>query len=227
MDYKDKIRKLLALADSPSEEEAKAALLKAQQLMIAHKISEADLKEPISQEVKKVMTDVTFSKRRDPWMLGMASVIAENYFCQHIERRYNNKQTLTIGFMGLTDDVEICVEIFRYAVQCIRADIAKIKKENKPYGAKIVTIQCNSYGYGFTKGVAVAFERQKAAMKKLSDCTELAVVLPQAVQDAVKAYNRNKFDDTRSVNAVSKETYRQGYTEGLEFRPDIKLGEHL
>ena len=33
MDYKDKIRKLLALAESPSEAEAKAALLKARELM--------------------------------------------------------------------------------------------------------------------------------------------------------------------------------------------------
>lgn len=40
-DYKDKIRKLLALAESPVEAEAKAALLKARQLMAEHKIGRA------------------------------------------------------------------------------------------------------------------------------------------------------------------------------------------
>ena len=37
-DYKDKIRKLLALAQSPVEAEAKAALLKARELMAKHKL---------------------------------------------------------------------------------------------------------------------------------------------------------------------------------------------
>lgn len=36
MDYKDKIRKLLALAKSPEPEEAKLALLKARKLMAEH-----------------------------------------------------------------------------------------------------------------------------------------------------------------------------------------------
>lgn len=45
MDYKDKIRKLLALAKSPEPEEAKFALLKARKLMAEHKLSERDLEE--------------------------------------------------------------------------------------------------------------------------------------------------------------------------------------
>ena len=50
MDYKDKIKKLLALAESPNENEAQAALLKARQLMAEHKIGEADLEEPEDKE---------------------------------------------------------------------------------------------------------------------------------------------------------------------------------
>ena len=45
INYKDKIRKLLALAESPVEAEAKAALLKARKLMAEHKLSEAELEE--------------------------------------------------------------------------------------------------------------------------------------------------------------------------------------
>lgn len=40
VDYKEKIRKLLALAESPVEAEARAALLKARQLMAEHKLTE-------------------------------------------------------------------------------------------------------------------------------------------------------------------------------------------
>ena len=56
-DYKDKIRKLLALAQSPNEHEARAALLKARQLMAEHKLSEAELRDPVKQEGKDERTD--------------------------------------------------------------------------------------------------------------------------------------------------------------------------
>ena len=39
MDIKDRIQKLLALSVNPNENEAKAALLKAQELMAKHKLS--------------------------------------------------------------------------------------------------------------------------------------------------------------------------------------------
>lgn len=44
-DCREKIKKLLALAESPNEHEAKAALLKAKELMAEHKLSEMDVKD--------------------------------------------------------------------------------------------------------------------------------------------------------------------------------------
>ncbi|QNO18916.1 MULTISPECIES: DUF2786 domain-containing protein [Caproicibacterium] len=43
MDIKSKITKLLALSTSPNENEAKAALLKARQLMAEHKLQVSDV----------------------------------------------------------------------------------------------------------------------------------------------------------------------------------------
>ena len=43
---KDKIAKLLALAESPNENEARAALLKARELMAEHKLRPEDVKRP-------------------------------------------------------------------------------------------------------------------------------------------------------------------------------------
>ena len=45
MDIEKKIRKLLALSESPNEFEAQAALLKARQLMAEYKLTEAELHE--------------------------------------------------------------------------------------------------------------------------------------------------------------------------------------
>ena len=65
--YTEKIKNLLALAQSPNEHEARAALLKARELMARHKISERELSET-DLNVETNMTGITFSKRRDPWV---------------------------------------------------------------------------------------------------------------------------------------------------------------
>ena len=52
--YKEKIKKLLALAESDNENEAKAALLKAKELMAQHKIEEADLEDAQNKKVVRV-----------------------------------------------------------------------------------------------------------------------------------------------------------------------------
>lgn len=81
-DYKDKIRKLLALAESPNEHEAKAALLKARELMAEHKLTEVGLKDVEKQPVENILTDITCSKRRNPWVIRLSVVIGENYCCK-------------------------------------------------------------------------------------------------------------------------------------------------
>ena len=80
-DYKEKIKKLLALAESNNEHEAKAALLKAKELMAAHKISEIDLVEIKNKKVRKVMSGVTYTNRSNRWVGTLACTIAENYCC--------------------------------------------------------------------------------------------------------------------------------------------------
>ena len=62
-DYKEKIRRLLALAESPNEHEAKSALLKARELMAKHKLTEAELVDVKKQTVEKVLTDITRENR--------------------------------------------------------------------------------------------------------------------------------------------------------------------
>ena len=78
MDYKDKIRKLLALAKSPEPEEAKLALLKARKLMAEHKLSERDLEERNTTVIKRAIGE-KFSKKANSWMDPLSIVIGENY----------------------------------------------------------------------------------------------------------------------------------------------------
>lgn len=125
--YKEKIKKLLALSESSNEHEAKAALLKAKQLMIEHKITESDLTDRESK-VKKIKSGVTYSARRDPWIPLLADTLARNYLCQFVRFSRKGMQTKGVGFWGLEDDAEICTKVFEYAVDCIHSECKKIKK---------------------------------------------------------------------------------------------------
>lgn len=220
-DYKEKIRKLLALAESPNEHEAKSALLKARQLMAEYKLSEAELKDVEKQVVKDIRTDITCSKRRNPWIVNLSGVIGENYCCKGYRNHARGTQTQRIGFIGLEDDVEVCVEIFKYAVDCVLAECKRIKKENACYYADYVKQLCNSYGYGFTIGVAEAFQKQQ---QENEQGWGLVLVMPKEVEEAAQHLGHKEFK-ARAQEALSGDAYLMGYERGKDFDPTKRLAE--
>lgn len=212
-DYKDKIRKLLALAQSPKEAEAKAALLRARELMEKHKLTETNLEEAKKQVVKNVLTDITCSKHRDPWIVGLSAVIGENYCCKGYRNHTKGHQMQTIGFIGLENDVEICVAIFKYAVDCIRAGTKPIKKELAGYYPWYIKQQCDSYGFGFANGIDTALKGQDEEKHREWG---LVLVMPKEVQEA-SSYLAEKEFKARTEDAIDPKAYAQGYAEGKEF----------
>jgi len=221
IDYKDKIKKLLALAQSPEEEEAKLALLKARELMAKHKLTEAELDETKSQAVKDLRTDITCSSRRDPWIIGLSAIIGENYCCKGYRTYKSGRQTQYIGFIGLEDDVEVCETIFRYAVDCIRAGIKVVKKENKGYYVGYIKQQCDSYGYGFVRGIQTAIKKQDEEKREEWG---LVLTMPKEVQESAQKLSKQPFK-TRSLDSIDPKAYSQGYSDGKEFNPARRLGE--
>lgn len=220
-DYKDKIRKLLALAQSQEKGEAEAALLKARELMAKHKLTEADLEGTKKQVVRDVKTDITCSKRRDPWIVDLSAVIGERYCYKGYRTHYKGQQTQAIGFIGLEDDVEVCVAIFKYAVDCIRAGVKNLKKELEGYYTWYIKQQCDSYGFGFTKGIETALQGQDE--EKRGEWG-LVLVMPQEVGQAAQHLGKEEFK-SRTEDTIDHRAYAQGYAEGKEFDPAHRLGE--
>lgn len=78
--YKEKIRKLLALSESPVEAEATAALLKARELMAKYKIEQADVQcKETDKLVSITVIDVSYHSQKDVWVHTALGVI-EDYF---------------------------------------------------------------------------------------------------------------------------------------------------
>lgn len=74
------IKKVLDLSrNNPSEEEAKTAALKAQQLLAKYNIKESDLVDGnTSENIVEKYSDVGLAK----WKYGLACIVARNFRCE-------------------------------------------------------------------------------------------------------------------------------------------------
>lgn len=163
-----KIKKLLALAgNNPNQEEAKSAMLKAQQLMaennIEVSIDEAD-KIEYGMEIAK-------TKMNKAFRFGLAGIIATNFRCRAIILRSSTDSP--IGFFGHKADTAICKEVFEFAYNAAKrngdAEYGRYKRE----GLETKNV-FNSYVAGFIKGLGQALAAQS---------TSLMVIVPQDVKE--------------------------------------------
>ena len=209
-DYRVKIRKLLALAEfNSNENEAKAALLKAKELMAEHKLTEEELADIGKREVKVVRTGYVYTVRGEWWMGMLSCIIGENYCCQSANVKYRKgAQKREVEFIGLEGDIDLCVTVFKYAVDSAR-------KLAKAYAPKDHHARA-SYAYGFTDGIRRAFEEQK---QQKEEGWGLVMVIPKEVKDYCAGFSEGK----SFRKAVNNDAMSAGYTEGKRFNPTRRL----
>lgn len=208
-DYLRKIKNLLALAESPNEHEARSALLMARKLMATHKIMKKDLEKEQSQEVKQLMTGITYSKRRDPWVNSLARTIAERHCCRSFQSRIKGRQTAEIAFIGLTDDITVCMEVFKYAVDCIRSNTDR-------YRRKFSTGAADSYGFGFVCGLEEAYSKQE------EEGWGLVMVVPEEVDNIINGMQKKRNSPVR-LKDTNIFAFKKGEKDGREFDTEKRL----
>lgn len=225
----EKIRKLLAKAESNNEHEATAALLKARELMAKYKVDEAAIKDtPARNNVlnKAVYKAETFSGLKNTWFLDLSHTIADNHCCAAVQQSYIGRSTAFVVFAGLDEDPYIALEVFTYAVQHIKAQV----KEYGQYIRKAGLYPANeirqrartweySYADGFNRGLAAKYAEQLKADN--TGTMALTVVKPVEVTDYVDGLK------CRTINArdngESESARRCGFTAGYTFNPTKQL----
>lgn len=223
-DIREKIQKLLALSKSPNEHEAYAALVKARELIVKNKLNEKDFEEKKEKKIRGVeISNISFSMKRDPWVLDLKDLIAENFSCKSFVSRYRNERTYYVRFMGYVEDIDMCTDVFTYAYKCIQEGIKKEKKKYKGYPVKSLSIVANSYGYGFVEGLAQAFEKQNQENEK---GWGLVLTVPEEVVNKVNELcGKPRNISCKATEEIHSDTYNAGYVEGKQFTTRKKLGE--
>lgn len=135
---KEKIRKCMALGESPNEHEAKAALKMAAALLKQYNIDELDIETATSSETGGVINtvDLTISKVH-PWVKNLARAVSTAFDCSfywNTGRRVNvvnahwaRNRDASISFYGITHNVEMAV----YSFQSLFNQVNRLAKKFK------------------------------------------------------------------------------------------------
>lgn len=218
MDIRDKVKKLLSLATSPNENEAKAALLKAKKLMMEHKISEAEVQGVDEQELTHLQCEEISwtTDSGEIWMVDLTNLIADNHLCACSWSTYRGRRTHMLEITGLKQDAELCREVIKYAVGFVRS---RIKIEQRRRSSSDPKAVARSYAKGFVLGMSLMYDEQKDEHPEWG----LVVSKPQEVDEYMKSLGTKKVQ-TRQVE-FDQLAYMRGQNDGMAFSPNKVLEE--
>lgn len=213
----EKIQKLLALSESSNEHEAQLSMLKAQELLVKHKLSLREVKDfkIFNSAIKEKISTVSFKKAQ--WKAELAEVIADNFGCYTY---FKTRHTHTIVFFGREEDVIICNIILEYAVDSINSTVKKLRYQYQQLRYSTKGLE-SDYAMGFIKGLKSRFESQRAANQ------EWGLVLVKD-KEVVEAHSNIDFTGKIDIDIEFQgfsEAYEQGQEDGENFSITDKISE--
>lgn len=192
------IKKVLELSkNNPSEEEAKSAALKAQELLAKYHI---DIAEVEGEEDVEQITEIRVDLPPKKWKYTLARIVSDNFRCKHF---YYGKSCVV--FYGHETDAEVAAETFKYLFdlgnRLAGREVDRVFAETGTSAGVY-----NSFVKGFCDGVKEVLEAQ---------CTALMIVVPKDVNESyeelAKTFRRM---NTSSVRTTDRDVYLNGKTEG-------------
>lgn len=112
----ERLRKVLALTQSPVEGEAQAAAAMLAKLLTDHNLSMADLEKRGAGRPGIREEGHDLGKAAFTWKLDLAEAIAEHYYCASLVDR----KTKTVAFVGRPDNVESLQMLYAWLIDQIR-----------------------------------------------------------------------------------------------------------
>lgn len=211
----EKIQKLLALSESPNEHEAKTAMLKAQELMVKHKITMKDVQKEVKQDVVITTTHQRFKNTK--WKAILAKVISDNFLCEALTSQNSSNHVCRVSFIGHEEDVDICIAVYNYAIKFVDKNVARLRRARYDEGKSAKGIE-EAYAVGFCHGLRENY------MAQIRNNTEFGLVLVKDpdVKDALAKLNPVTRDVKMKPNPNAMEGVL-GYMDGRSFSMTDRL----
>lgn len=203
----DKVQKLLALAgNNPSEEEAKAAAMKAQEMIAKYNLDLSSLSAEEKLQYKLLKAE---HPNNNGYRGALASIVAPNFRCKAV---YLGNQ---VHFFGREGDVDTCVSVFNYLYKTMRTNGCRQERIARKEGRSAHGV-ANCYWSGFMKGLKDELGAQSKA---------LAIIVPEDVKESFnKEFPNTRVDKRKGSRHTGYDegAYNTGYLDG---RRSMKKGE--
>lgn len=190
--YREKVRKLLALAESSNPHEAERALSQAKKIMAKYNISAQD-----SEIVEVKAKPVPRQKLKDYESLMVNCIMAVSGCEVFFSTRYEGKWKCYPLFVGVTSDASMAA----YCFEVLYSQLVRYQNILK-----------NEYGLNARKRDIASVTWVKAACRKLFDFFDRKEV-PDHVADF---YKRSSVDLDDAVVRETKKVENEGLNEALE-----------
>lgn len=210
-----KVRKLLALSQSPNEHEAQAAADAARRLMLRHGIEAAQL---VEESEDLGIREQHVESKLDPWRTTLATAVARSSGGDVLRANRYRKWSGTLMFFGPRDTVSGMVQTYEF----LEREIDRLSKEAAAVeSAEVGFVNAaesmrwrRSWLQGCAERVALRLRARGRRDEQEADSTGTALVrLRDAVKDAIHEAHPSTTTD-RYRPDVNPHAYRDGVRTG-------------
>jgi hypothetical protein len=207
----EKIQKLLALANSSNEHEAKLAAARAQELLVKYNLTEATVE---GHSATYVREDLETGRQREDKVHNLILMVIRDYFFVEVvkNRKYNaeGKKMMQYVLLGKAHNVEIAKYVKSFLEQSFDALWKTYAKET---GAKPTSR--TSFMLGLYKGVR---EQLEATRAKVQSETGLVVVRDGDLDRFLKQQFQNLRSGRSSFDTRDQHAMAAGQEQGRNLR---------
>jgi len=206
----EKIKKLLALANSSNEHEAALAASHAQRLLSEHNLAMADI-EATHKPDKADKVDTTISKTMPKWLRHLSAGVSTAFDCRSIHYPAAGKLT----FIGVGADVQIAAYTFAYLERTVRRLCSNYMKNhvNPGLANRHRELMRQSYYLG-----AVSTITTRLKVQKMQTPITSGALVP--VKEGLIRQAMNEIGPTRTVRSrksfINPDAYTRGQDDGRQ-----------
>lgn len=202
----EKIKKLLALADSSNEHEAALAAAHAQRLLSEHNLGMADIEASHKPDTADRI-ELSAAKTLPKWVRHLSAGISSAFDCQAIHHSANGRLT----FIGVGADPQVAAYTFTYLERTVRKLCSRFMKQQNSdtIVARQRELRRHSYYLGAVSTITTRLAEQKAA----TPVTSCALV---PVKTALIKQAMNEIGSIRTVRSRRSYIHADAYYKGQD-----------
>ena len=216
-----RIQKLLALSNSPNENEAKAAAAKAHEMLAEHNLSLSEVEQEDNNHDGTIGHMTAVSKHSSPWVRHLWGAVARLYFCDYMYSCSNHKTKHWV--IGTDVNSKIACSMADY-LQTTITRLANVHSRG----------QDSRFKTGFKKGCSARLRTRLREMRQEAKTPKKGSLNPnnlpalyEQTEKALKAYMEDTWGETRSTKSRERSSDYNGYHAGRTAADGIGLNPQV